>query len=323
LSTAKITTAPGEGTALDKFFAGGRVLCDGAMGTMLFEQSDFTGCCCEELNLSQPERVASVHAEYLRAGARIIETNTFGGNGFRLHQHGLRHKLREINLAAVRIARQSVEHIAKSAYVAGTVGPLGVRLDPHGPVSLREAEAAFAEQMSALTEAAPGIGVDLLIIETMTSLGEAVTAIRAARDVAPHLRLVVMMTVDQFGNCLDGTSPEMAASRLTELGADAIGCNCSHGPTSVLSAIERMRTVTDLPLAAMPNAGLPIAVKSRNVYKVSPKDMAACMHKLLNAGANLIGGCCGTTPEHIKAMGVVLQDFEAHITSTNKKATGL
>jgi homocysteine S-methyltransferase len=288
---------------------------------MLFGHGNFTGRCCDELNLSQPERVASVHADYLRAGARIIETNTFGGNAFRLDQHGLRHKLREINLAGVQVARQSVQQAAENAYVAGAVGPLGVRLDPLGSVSLREAHTAFTDQIRALAEGGLGVGVDLLMIETMTSLAEATAAIHAARDVVPELRMVVMMTVGPSGSCLDGASPETAAARLTELGADAIGCNCSDGPAVVLSVIERMRAATHLPLAAMPNSGLPLAAEGRNLYAVSPQDMAGYARRFLQAGASLIGGCCGTTPEHIQVMSVALRDFQAHIFAANKKGT--
>jgi homocysteine S-methyltransferase len=233
------------GTAINRLFCGGRVLSDGAMGTMLYGRGIFINRCYDELNLSQPETVAGVHAEYLQAGAQIIETNTFGANAFRLERYGLRDKVREINLAGVRIARQSVAQIAQKqateAYVAGAIGPLGVALAPQGELSLEQARAAFAEQIAALAEGGPGVGADLLILETMTSLAEAGEAIRAAREVAPGLRLVVMMTVDEDGNCLDGATPEIAAERLTKWGADAIGCNCSDGPATVLTVIERMR----------------------------------------------------------------------------------
>ena len=282
------------------------MLCDGAMGTMLFDRGISMNCCYDELNLSQPETVAAIHSEYLHAGAEIIETNTFGGNAFRLGRHGLRGKVREINLAGVSIARQCVARIGKAsgtnAYVAGAIGPLGVRLQPLDQSQLEEARSAFAEQISALAEGGPGVGVDLLMIETMTSLVEAGEAIRAARDAAPRLRLVAMMTVDDDGNCLDGASAETAAGRLTDLGANLVGCNCSSGPASVLRAIERMRTATSLPLAAMPNAGLPNVDDGRTNYFVSPAEMASYARTFLQAGASLIGGCCGTTPAHMRAM---------------------
>ena len=208
----------------------GPVLCDGAMGTMLYSKGIFINRCYDELNLSQPEVVAGVHEEYLQAGAQIIESNTFGANAFRLERYGLRDKVREINLAGVRIARQCVAQIAdkqaSEAFVAGAVGPLGVPIEPHGEVTLQQARAAFAGQIAALAEGGPGVGADLLILETMTSLAEAGEAIRAAREVAPGLRVVVMMTVDEDGNSLDGATPEIAAERLTKWGADMIGCNC-------------------------------------------------------------------------------------------------
>jgi len=277
---------------LQRIFAGGRVLGDGAMGTMLLERGVSIGECCDDLNLWRPETVAAVHTEYLLAGAEIIETNTFGANAFRLARCGLREKVREINLAGACIARRCVTE-SLGGCVAGAIGPLGVR------VELSAARAAFAEQTDALAEG----GVDLLTIETMTSLAEAGEAIRAAREVAAGLLLVVMMTVDEDGTCLDGASAETAAAQLTELGANAVGCNCSYGPASVLRAVERMRGATHLPLAAMPNAGLP---GMAGVYPVSPEEMARFAGRMVEAGASLVGGCCGTTPEHTRAMKEVL-----------------
>lgn len=306
-------------SAVDRLFAGGRVLADGAMGTMLYDRGVFINRCFDELNLSQADLVTGVHAEYLQAGAEIIETNTFGANAFRLERYGLRDKVREINLAGVCLARQCVAQIAdkqaSDAFVAGAVGPLGVQLAPRGDVALDEARAAFAEQIAALAEGGPGVGVDLLILETMTSLAEAGEAIRAAREVAPELRIVVMMTVDEDGNCLDGSTAEIAAERLTRWGADAVGCNCSAGPAIVLAVIERMRLATRLPLAAMPNAGMPRAVDGRNIYMASPEYMASFARKLIHAGVSLVGGCCGTTPNHTRAMrsalrAVVAQQIE-------------
>ena len=315
------------GTAIDRLFTGGRVLSDGAMGTMLYGRGIFINRCFDELNLSQPETVAGIHSEYLQAGAEIIETNTFGANAYRLERYGLRDKVREINLAGVLIARQCVAQIAEKqateAYVAGAIGPLGVSLNPLGEVSLDQARAAFAEQIAALAEGGPGVGADLLILETMTSLAEAGEAIRAAREVAPGLRLVVMMTVDEDGNCLDGATPEIAAERLTKWGADAIGCNCSDGPATVLTVVERMRLATRLPLAAMPNAGLPRAVDGRNIYMASPEYMASFARKFIHAGASLIGGCCGTTPNHIRAMRSAMRALQAQEASARRDAAGV
>jgi methionine synthase I (cobalamin-dependent)/5,10-methylenetetrahydrofolate reductase len=314
LDGAKVSSVAGD-AAVDRLFAGGTVLCDGAMGTMLYARGIFINRCYDELNLSQPELVREIHAEYLQAGAEVIETNTFGGNAFRLGLHGLKDKVREINLAGVRLARECVNQIrekqASEAFVAGAIGPLGVRLEPLGKVGLDEARAAFAEQIRALVEGGPGVGADLLAIETMTSLAEAEQAILAARSVAPKVPVVVMMTVDEEGNCLDGSSAETAAVKLTEWGADAIGCNCSAGPATVLSVIERMRPVTGKPLAAMPNAGIPRAVEGRTIYLTSPEYMASFTRKLVKAGASIVGGCCGTTPSYTRAMKSSLRALEA------------
>ena len=301
--------------AVDRLFAGGTVLCDGAMGTMLYARGVFINRCYDELNLSQPDLVREIHAEYLQAGAEVIETNTFGANAYRLEEHGLKDKVREINLAGVRLARECVEQIrekqASEAFVAGSIGPLGVRLEPLGKVGLDEALAAFEEQIRALVEGGSGVGADLLIIETMTSLAESEQAIRAARNVAPDVRVVVMMTVDEEGNCLDGSSAETAAEKLTEWGADAIGCNCSAGPVTVLSVIERMKLVTAKPLAAMPNAGIPRAVDGRTIYLTSPEYMASFAKKAVRAGATFVGGCCGTTPSYTRAMKSSLRALDA------------
>ena len=301
--------------AVGRLFNGGTVLCDGAMGTMLYARGVFINRCYDELNLSQPELVREIHAEYLQAGAEVIETNTFGGNAFRLEVHGLKDKVREINLAGVKIARGCVNEIrekqASEAFVAGSIGPLGVRLEPLGKVGLDEARAAFEEQIRALVEGGPGVGADLLIVETMTSLAESEQAILAARHVAPEVPVVVMMTVDEDGNCLDGSSAETAATKLTEWGADAIGCNCSAGPVTVLSVIERMKLVTTKPLAAMPNAGIPRAVEGRTIYLTSPEYMASFAKKAVKAGAKFVGGCCGTTPSYTRAMKSALRALDA------------
>ncbi|MEO7028943.1 MAG: bifunctional homocysteine S-methyltransferase/methylenetetrahydrofolate reductase [Acidobacteriaceae bacterium] len=294
-----------------RLFAGGTVLCDGAMGTMLYERGVYINRCYDELNVREPETVREVHQQYLQAGAEVIETNTFGANAFRLERFGLRDKVRDFNLAGARIARQSVDAIGEKqgaeAFVAGAIGPLGVRLEPLGKTGFDEARAAFAEQIEALAEG----GVDLLTIETMMSIDESEQAILAARQVAPQLPVVVLVTVDEEGNCLDGTSPETAAARLTAAGADAVGCNCSSGPATVLSVIECMRKATNLPLVAMPNAGMPRNVEGRNIYLTSPEYMASFARKFVKAGASWVGGCCGTTPNHIRAMRSALRALEA------------
>jgi methionine synthase I (cobalamin-dependent)/5,10-methylenetetrahydrofolate reductase len=297
--------------SLNELFQTRSVLCDGAMGTMLYERGVFIHRCYDELNLSQPDLIRGIHEEYLQAGAEMIETNTFGGNRYRLQRHGLQDKVHEINAAGAKIARQAADQIrekqATQAYVAGAVGPIGVQIEPLGKVAFEEARAAFAEQIRALAEG----GVDLLVLETMTSMNEAHQAILAAREAAPGLPILAMMTIDEEGNTLDGSSPETAAKKLTEWGADAVGCNCSAGPATILSAIERMRTATMLPLVAMPNAGMPRAVDGRNIYLCSPEYMASFVRKLAQAGVQFVGGCCGTTPSHIRAMRSALRALDA------------
>ena len=303
-------------------FSNRPVLADGAMGTVLYARGVFINRCYDELNLSDPNLILSIHEDYLQAGAEIIETNTFGANRFRLTRHGLAAKVAEINAAGVRLAKQAVDHLkekqAGTAYVAGSIGPLGVRLEPLGKTGLDEARAAFAEQIHALSEA----GADILIIETMPALNEAREALLAAEEVAPHLPVLVMVTVDDDSNCLDGSSPAQAAALLTEWGAGAIGVNCSTGPATVLTAIEAMRTATDLPLAAMPNAGMPRAIEGRNIYLCSPEYMASFARKAIAAGAQIVGGCCGTTPNHTRAMRSAMRaiDAQARVTDGGKHA---
>ncbi len=307
---------------LADIFSNRPVLADGAMGTVLYARGIFINRCYDELNLSDPSLILSIHEEYLQAGAEILETNTFGANKFRLTRHGLASKVAEINAAGVKLARQAVDHLkekqAGTAYVAGSIGPLGVRLEPLGKTGLDEARAAFAEQIRALADA----GADLLIIETMPALNEAREALLAAEETAPHLPVLVMVTVDDDSNCLDGSSPQQAAALLTEWGAGAIGVNCSTGPSTVLTAIEAMRSATSLPLAAMPNAGMPRAIEGRNIYLCSPEYMASFARKAIAAGAQIIGGCCGTTPNHIRAMRSAMRaiDAQARVKDGDKHA---
>ena len=301
-------------------FASRPVLADGAMGTVLYARGVFINRCYDELNLSDPNLILSVHEDYLHAGAEIIETNTFGANRFRLSRHGLSAKVAEINAAGVRLAKQAVAHLrekqAGEAWIAGSVGPLGVRLEPLGKTGLDEARAAFAEQTYALAQA----GVDMVVIETMLSLNEARQALIAAQETAPDLPVLVMVTVDDESNCLDGSSAQNAAALLTEWGAGAIGVNCSTGPAAVLTAIEAMRGATTLPLAAMPNAGMPRAIEGRNIYLCSPEYMASFARKAIGAGAQIVGGCCGTTPNHTRAMRSAMRAIDAQAKVTEGHA---
>ncbi|HSE48108.1 MAG TPA: bifunctional homocysteine S-methyltransferase/methylenetetrahydrofolate reductase [Terriglobales bacterium] len=273
------------------------ILCDGAMGTLLYAKGVFINRCYDELNESQPQLIRGIHREYAEAGAEVIETNTFGANAFRLARHGLAGQVRELNRAGARIAREAIPK-NRQVFLAGSVGPLGVRIEPLGKTGREEARAAFHEQIAALSEG----GVDLLMLETFGYLEELHQAILAAREADASLPIVAHVTIDDDGNCLDGSSPETFGAKLAEWNADVVGINCSVGPVAMLEAIERVRAVTDKPLAAQPNAGIPRAVEGRNIYLCSPEYMASYARKFVAAGVKLVGGCCGTTPEHTRAM---------------------
>ena len=297
------------------------VLCDGAMGTLLYSKGIFINRCYDELNVSQPELIRTIHHEYLQAGAEIIETNTFGGNSFRLARHSLANLVHDINFEGARIAKEAAKSF--DVWVAGSVGPLGIRIEPLGKTSFEEARNAFREQIKALVEG----GVDLLMMETFGYLEELHQAILAARDVNPTIPIVAQVTVDEDSNCLDGSAPEVFAPRLEKWGADVIGCNCSVGPVAMLDAMERVRAATSLPIAAQPNAGVPRSVEGRNIYLCSPEYMASYARKFVAAGVRLVGGCCGTTPEHIRVMKSALRVGEVrskpspgHISGQSKPA---
>ena len=283
------------------------VLCDGAMGTLLYAKGVFINRCYDELNLSQPDLIRQIHQEYLQSGAEVIETNTFGGNSFRLSRFSCADKVRDVNLAGTKLAHEAAKSF--DAYVAGSVGPLGVRIEPLGKIGLDEAYASFLEQIKALAEG----GVDLLILETFGNLEELRQALRAAREVDPNLPVVAQVTIDDDGICLDGSTPETFAQKLLDWGADVIGCNCSVGPAPMLDAVERVHAIVgdSTPLSAQPNAGMPRSVEGRNIYLCSPEYMASYAKKFVAAGVRFIGGCCGTTPEHIRMMKSALRVGEA------------
>src|SRR5437588_7048733 len=281
------------------------VLFDGAMATLLYAKGVFINRCYDELNLSQPDLIRAIHHDYLQAGAEIVETNTFGANAFRLARHSIADKVRDINRAGARLAKEAAKSF--DVWVAGSVGPLGTRIEPLGKTSFEEARQAFREQIAALAEG----GVDLLMLETFGYLEELHQAMLAAKDVGAKLPLVAHVTIDEDGNCLDGSTPENFAPRLEDWGADVIGCNCSVGPVAMLDAIERVHAVTSLPLSAQPNAGIPRSVEGRNIYLCSPEYMASYARKFVAAGVRLVGGCCGTTPDHIRVMKSALRAGEA------------
>ena len=255
----------------------GPVLCDGAMGTLLYARGVFINRCYDELNVSQPELVGAIHADYAKAGAEVLETNTFGANRYRLQRHGFEARVAEINRAGVQLARAAA---APGTFVAGSVGPLGARLEPLGKISHDEARAAFREQIEVLSEA----GVDLLMLETFGQLEELHQAILAAHEAAPGLPVVAEVTIDEDGNALDGTDAETFGARLSDFGVNVVGCNCSVGPAAMLDTMERLRRVTSLPLAAQPNAGMPRNVEGRNIYLCSPEYMASYARKFVATG---------------------------------------
>ncbi|MEO7084055.1 MAG: bifunctional homocysteine S-methyltransferase/methylenetetrahydrofolate reductase [Gemmatimonadaceae bacterium] len=268
---------------------------DGAMGTMLYAKGVFINQCYDELNVRAPDMVRDIHELYVRAGADVIETNSFGANRLKLVQHGLQEQTRELNRAAAQVARQAA---GDRALVAGAVGPLGVRLEPYGPTSAGEARDIFREQMEGLVEG----GVDLFILETFSDLDEMDQAIRAARSVDPTKPVIAQMTIGVDGLTTYGASPEHVVRALDKWGADIIGLNCSVGPQTILDCIEKMSPHTRKKLSAQPNAGMPRDVGGRSMYMASPEYMATYARHLVQSGAKIIGGCCGTTPDHIHAM---------------------
>lgn len=270
------------------------MVADGAMGTMLYAKGVFINRCYDELNLTARDLVLEIHQAYRKAGAEILETNTFGANRIRLASYGIADKLEAINRAGVALAREAA---GSEAFVAGAMGPLGTRIEPLGPVSLNEARETFREQAAELVKA----GVDLLLLETFASLGELREAIQAAREAAgPEMVIIAHGTIDEYGKLPDGTTTETFTRTLDELPADVIGCNCSVGPKAMLETIEKMRQYSGKPLSAMPNAGLPVRVEGRSMYLCSPEYMSQYARRFLWAGVKIVGGCCGTTPAHIK-----------------------
>jgi methionine synthase / methylenetetrahydrofolate reductase(NADPH) len=272
------------------------VLFDGAMGTMLYSKGVFINQCYDELNARAPDLVRAVHQAYIKAGAEAIETNSFGANRIKLAQYGLESQVQDLNRRAAELAREAAGNA--SILVAGAVGPLGVRLEPYGPTSADEARGIFREQMVGLRDG----GVDVFILETFADLHEIQQAIAAARELDGSLPVIAQVTVGTDLLTPYGATPEDIARALDGWGADVVGLNCSVGPQTILEAIERMTAVTRRKLSAMPNAGMPREVGGRHMYMASPEYMASYARHLIHAGAKVVGGCCGTTPEHIRAM---------------------
>ena len=275
------------------------LVCDGAMGTMLYARGVFLNRSFDELNLTQPDLVTDVHHAYVRAGADVIETNTFGANRIKLSTFGLADRTAEINTEGARLARRAAHD---QAFVAGAIGPLGVRIEPWGKTGIDEAETYFREQAAALLEG----GVDLFVLETFRDLNEIGAAIRAVRSLS-SLPIVAQVTTEEDGNTLDGAAPELFIQQLEEQGATVVGLNCSVGPAAMLETIERIARVAKVPLSAQPNAGRPREVEGRHIYLCSPEYMASYARRFINNGVRLVGGCCGTTPDHIRQIRVAVR----------------
>jgi methionine synthase I (cobalamin-dependent)/5,10-methylenetetrahydrofolate reductase len=284
------------------------LVCDGAMGTMLYGKGIFINRCFESLNLSQPDLVSGVHRAYLAAGADVLETNTFGASRVKLRGFGLGDQVHDINLAGARLAR---EVAGDAAYVAGAIGPLGVRIEPWGKTGVEEAREYFREQAAALVEG----GVDLLILETFRDWNEAAAAVDAARAVCT-LPIVALVTTEEDGNSLDGTPPEQFGPALEARGADVVGVNCSVGPAPMLETIERLSAVCEVPLSAQPNAGKPRDIEGRNIYLCSPEYMASYARRFIASGVRLVGGCCGTTPEHIRQIALAVKQLAPDVATS-------
>jgi len=284
---------------------------DGAVGTRFYDKGVYINKSYDEINLTAPDLVREVHEEYVNAGADVIQTNTFGATRHKLKQYSLEGQLHEINVSAAKIARQAA---GDNAFVAGSIGPLDLRIEPYGPTSYEEAREMFAEQVAGLLEG----GVDLFVLETFADLSEIQQAIKAIKNLS-SLPIVSQIQIQTDGKTIFGATPEVFTARLDEWGADVIGLNCGVGPTHVLSELEKMRELTDKKLIAQPNAGLPRDVQGRQFYMCSPEYMSKFAKRFIKAGAKFVGGCCGTTPKHIKLMADSVRAISPRKTQVNVK----
>jgi 5-methyltetrahydrofolate--homocysteine methyltransferase len=281
----------------------GPILADGAMGTILFEAGLTSGDSPERWNVERPDVIRDIHRAYRAAGSRILLTNTFGGNRFRLALHGLDTRVAEFNEAAARLAVEVAHAPGSRAVVAGDIGPSGGILAPLGDLERADAVKAFAEQAAALRAG----GVDVFWIETMSALEEIDAALEGVRQAGPGVPVVITLSFDTHGHTMMGVNPEQAAKELTALGVAAVGGNCGLGPAELLPAMAAMRAFApDALLVAKPNAGLPVLEDGRAVYRGSPGEMADFARRLTAAGVRIVGGCCGSAPEHLRAMAAAL-----------------
>lgn len=287
------------------------LVCDGAMGTILYTRGIFINRCFDELNLIDPDSIYDIHKEYINAGVDIIETNTFGANKFKLKQHGLDDKVQLINKRGAEIAHEAAQ---KSVYVAGSIGPLGVSLEPLGKTKIEEAENAISDQTQGLLDG----GVDLFLLETFTDLNEIKAAVIAIRCLS-NLPIIAQMVFDKNGETVLGLTPAVFVEELLAVGANVVGTNCSVGPQPMLEVIEEMKNAGAQYVSAQPNAGLPRVVEGRNLYMSTPEYHAEFARRHIAAGANIVGGCCGTTPAHLKAIVNAVKMLQPHIVTSAVK----
>lgn len=281
------------------------ILADGAMGTMLFEAGLEFGDPPEVWNITHPDIVRRVHRGYLDAGSSILLTNTFGGNRFRLSMHGNEGRVDELNRTAAILLRSEVDAAGAKAIVAGDIGPSGQIMAPLGTLEYDDAVDGFAEQARALVAG----GVDVLWIETMSALEEIHAAIEGARRAAPRMPIIATMTFDTRGRTMMGVTPEQAAEALLGWGVDAIGGNCGNGPDELVPVVAKMAAVApDAVIVGKSNAGIPELIDMRTVYRAGPEEMAARGVELRDAGARIVGACCGSTPAHLERMRVALHE---------------
>jgi homocysteine S-methyltransferase len=271
------------------------VVFDGGVGTYLYEKGIYINTCFDELNITNPDIVSEVHRDYVAAGADVIETNTFGANRFKLAPHGLEPKVFEINLKGAQLAKAAA---GGEVLVAGSVGPLGVQIEPLGKLSYDEARDAFKEQVRGLLEG----GVDLIVLETFALIAELDQAIRAVKELDREIPIMAQVTINDDGNLLSGSTLESFVKGVENTGVDTLGLNCSVGPRAMLDALETLKTLTAMPLSVQPNAGLPQSIGGRNIYMTSPEYMAEYAKRFIQTGATIVGGCCGTNPDHIRAI---------------------
>ena len=303
-----MTSTP-RGRFMERLSSGEILLFDGAMGTMLYDKGIFLNRCFDEINLTGPELVSGIHREYLKAGADVLTTNTFGATAPRLAKYGFEGSLPQINRQGVALARQAIRDAGREgqAFVAGSIGPLGLRLEPLGALSREEAKGFFRQQAEALL-AEP---VDLFILETFVDLEELHQACLAVRECS-GLPVVASLTIKNDGNSIYGSEPHAYTALVDGWGVEVIGLNCSNGPRVMLEAAEKMVRATDKPICIQPNAGVPSNVNGRNFYLCTPKYMAEYARRFIQTGVHILGGCCGTTPEHIREMRRMIQSVVPH-----------